>query len=233
MAKAAFSRAGSRIAPVFDVARPLRLVEAEGDRIVGESDAEFADDVPERRAAQLLALGVSAVVCGAMSRPMHAALVARGLRVIPFVTGDLRDVVQAWSSGAVTRPAFAMPGCRGGALRRRRGASGAGWEGRAGSGSAQGGRMAIGRSGGAGRGMGQGGGRGLGRGGGQGQGQGGGRGGGRGLGRMGGQLAAGAFGTCVCPACGHREPHQRGVPCVQTQCPKCGTAMTRGASDGQ
>jgi hypothetical protein len=50
---------------------------------------------------------------------------------------------------------------------------------------------------------------------------------GQGRGRMGGPLAGGAVGTCLCPKCGRREPHERGVPCVQKQCPKCGTAMTR------
>jgi hypothetical protein len=66
---------------------------------------------------------------------------------------------------------------------------------------------------------------------GQGRGRGGGRGsdrgGGRGPGRMGGPLAAGPGGNCVCPSCGHKAPHQAGVPCYQAQCPKCGAQMIR------
>jgi hypothetical protein len=63
-----------------------------------------------------------------------------------------------------------------------------------------------------------------------GMGQGGG--GGQGRGRQGqrgpgGPFAVNATGTCFCPKCGNREPHERGVPCLQKQCPKCGTAMTR------
>lgn len=53
----------------------------------------------------------------------------------------------------------------------------------------------------------------------------GGRGGGRG--RMGGLLAGGAVGTCLCPKCGHRKPHERGIPCTQVKCPQCGTVMIR------
>jgi len=64
--------------------------------------------------------------------------------------------------------------------------------------------------------------RGTGAGGGMGQGR-----GGRGAGRMGGSQAAGPDGACLCPQCGHREPHQRGVPCIQRTCPSCGTAMIR------
>ena len=63
-------------------------------------------------------------------------------------------------------------------------------------------------------------GRGLGFGRGQGLGAG-------GRGRMGG-FAAGPDGLCVCPKCGHKEPHQTGISCYNKKCPKCGTKMTRG-----
>jgi len=56
---------------------------------------------------------------------------------------------------------------------------------------------------------------------GSGQGQGGGR------GRNGGPIAGGAVGNCLCPQCNHRQPHERGVPCMQIKCPQCGTAMIR------
>ncbi len=49
-----------------------------------------------------------------------------------------------------------------------------------------------------------------------------------GAGRMQGDKAgAGPSGNCVCPKCGHEEPHQVGQPCNQKSCPKCGTRMTR------
>ncbi len=50
---------------------------------------------------------------------------------------------------------------------------------------------------------------------------------GQGQGRRGGPQAGGATGFCVCTACGYREPHERGVPCVQKRCPSCGAALTR------
>jgi hypothetical protein len=52
-----------------------------------------------------------------------------------------------------------------------------------------------------------------------------GRGGGRG--RMGGGSGAGLGGECICPNCGLRVTHQRGAPCYQIRCPKCGSPMTR------
>jgi ferredoxin len=65
---------------------------------------------------------------------------------------------------------------------------------------------------------------GFGRGMGRGQGMGSGHGGGRG--RMGG-FAAGPSGNCACPNCGYKISHQRGQPCYQMKCPKCGSPMTR------
>jgi len=52
------------------------------------------------------------------------------------------------------------------------------------------------------------------------------RGGGQGRGRGAGR-GLGSGGDCLCPNCGHREPHQLGVPCYTRKCPKCGALLTR------
>ena len=56
-----------------------------------------------------------------------------------------------------------------------------------------------------------------------------GRGAGGGGGRGGGNKpGSGPGGDCVCPKCGHKEPHVAGVRCIDQVCPKCGTKMMRG-----
>lgn len=73
--------------------------------------------------------------------------------------------------------------------------------------------------------------KGQGRGNGQGRGAGGGRGGGRGGGGRGQSGAAmGAGGSCLCPKCGRRFPHQPGVPCLDERCTDCGVALVREGS---
>ena len=52
------------------------------------------------------------------------------------------------------------------------------------------------------------------------------RGPGRGRGRGGG-FGGGPGGFCVCPACGHKAPHQQGMPCFEMKCPQCGAVMMR------
>ncbi len=195
--KAAFAVWNHRIAPVFDVARKVHVVETESGRIVGEAEESLPDDGGEGKGLRLAELGVDTLVCGAISRTTQAMVAAYGIRMIPFVAGDMREVIRAWLSGALEKEVFAMPGCGGQG-------QGRGGQGRGGQGQGRGGQ-------------------GQGRGG-QGQGKGW---GGAGLGRMGGPKAAGPSGECVCPKCGHREPHQRGIPCNQRQCPACGAAMAR------
>jgi predicted Fe-Mo cluster-binding NifX family protein len=197
--KAAFAHWDNRIAPVFDVARQIHLVEAKAGRIVGEATEILPHDPPALRANRMAGLNIDTLVCGAISKPLHGMLTAHGIHVIPFIAGDLGKVIQAWLRGRLDGSVFAMPGCRG------RGYRGAGRT----IFFNQEGYMMNGR--GQGR---------MGQGGGQGR-------GGRRPGRMGGPAAAGPSGYCVCPRCGQRESHVTGIPCVQQKCPKCGTGMMR------
>jgi len=64
--------------------------------------------------------------------------------------------------------------------------------------------------------------------GGRGGGAGSGKGSGGGQGRGGGSKpGSGPGGNCICPKCGHRQPHQTGQRCMDIACPLCGTRMAK------
>ncbi len=104
-----------RIAPVFDTARQICLVESAGTRIRSEETLALPSPV----VAWLLERRVDAVVCGAISRPFQERLTAAGIRVIPFVAGKLSEVIRAWLDGTIGGAAFTMPGCCGRRRMRR------------------------------------------------------------------------------------------------------------------
>jgi len=49
----------------------------------------------------------------------------------------------------------------------------------------------------------------------------------QGRGRQPGGSGLGLGGECVCPKCGAKTSHQRGVPCYEQFCPKCSSPMAR------
>ena len=45
------------------------------------------------------------------------------------------------------------------------------------------------------------------------------------------QHTMGKGGECICPKCNTSVPHQRGVPCQDERCSKCGAKMLRVGSE--
>lgn len=198
--KVAFAHWENRIAPVFDTAQQIHVIDTKSGQILRETQEVLPPDLTLKKALRLVELGIGTLVCGAISRPMHEIVAAYGIRVVPFVAGNLPEVIHAWCRGNLTHDAFAMPGCRGWGRQRFREMRGVYPK----VGTLRGRRN------------------GMGAGGRKGQDQTGQR-----PGRMGGSLADGPIFYCVCPQCGQRELYERGVPCSEHTCPKCGIAMIR------
>ncbi len=194
--KTAFSSWNSRIAPVFDVAGRICLVETEAGRILSETTEILPAEESVEKVRQLTRLRVNTLVCGAISRFLHDLVRSSGITVVPFVAGDLQEVIHAWIEGRLG-DSFAMPGCCG----RERGRAVRCSATRHGGASFREGRNSEDPDGyesewfsGAGRGR---------------------------------PVSPEMRGMCVCPRCGHCEPHRRGVSCLHVQCPLCGSMMIR------
>jgi len=108
--KAAFATWNNRIAPVFDAADHMHIVEIEAGGIVKEHLERLRSDAPVKKVLRLVEMGVDTLVCGAVSKPVYGILVAQGINVVGFVAGDLQQVVHAWLDGTISDPCFAMPG---------------------------------------------------------------------------------------------------------------------------
>lgn len=110
-----------RVSPVFDVAHFLLLVELDRGREVRRTTLELQSRDLARRVAELSQHRVGTLVCGAISRPLEAMLLAAGIQVIPQVCGLVEEVLAAYVADRLHDPTFLMPGCCG---RRRRGRRG-------------------------------------------------------------------------------------------------------------
>lgn len=100
-----------RVSPVCDVARRFVVVETHDNCEVARADVVIEPTTLPDRARQMTSLRWEVLICGAISRPLEAMLIASGMRVIANTCGPVQDVVAAFFSGEVLRGAFRMPGC--------------------------------------------------------------------------------------------------------------------------
>lgn len=135
--KTAISTYDKRVAPVFDTAREICLIDDTEENGPVRTFCRFEDDDLYAKVQWLANQGIETLICGAISRPLQMALTEAGIRVVSFVCGDLDEVVKAFPTGQLNTSVFAMPGCCG----RRRG-FGAG-RGRQGMGHGRGGMRGM------------------------------------------------------------------------------------------
>jgi len=109
--------ADDRVSPVFDVARRLLVVDAEQGAEAGRNEQALEEEPLALRARRVAELGVNVLICGAISRPLEAMLMAAGVEVIPQTCGRADEVLGTFLSGQLVGDVFVMPGCCG---RRRR-----------------------------------------------------------------------------------------------------------------
>jgi len=105
-----------RIAPVFDTALEAVVIETEQHEITGRETIRLPDGNPLDKIISLVNVGVSVVICGAISNPFRYQAMAYGVAVYTFIAGDVDAVIEAWLGNKLDRNAFALPGCG----RRRR-----------------------------------------------------------------------------------------------------------------
>jgi len=101
-----------RIAPVFDVASHLVLVDVESGRVIHREEVRLPKSGSDARVAELKHSSANLLICGAISAPLQRRIAASGIQVISFLCGAMDDVLAAYLDGAISNRDFAMPGCQ-------------------------------------------------------------------------------------------------------------------------
>ena len=101
---------GNRISPVFDSARTVLVAEVKDNKVVEKRHESIDRDlspVPET----LKDMGVSVLICGAISRIPANLIISSGITLIPFVTGNAAQVLTMYLNNDPVPPSCFMPGC--------------------------------------------------------------------------------------------------------------------------
>lgn len=101
----------NRISPVFDWSRNLLIVEIQSGREDKRQEVEVAATCPAERAGRLVDLGVTVLVCSAISEQLQSLIEERDIQVIPGVAGKIDDVLSAMISDSLPHPHLRMAGC--------------------------------------------------------------------------------------------------------------------------
>lgn len=109
------------VSPVFDASRCWRTFIVDASKNVTESGDIDVNDVDFSQRIRLLEnQKTDILICGAVSELFAQMIIAAGIEVVPFVTGSIDDVLQAYLEDRLIDEEYMLPGCFSGGRRRRR-----------------------------------------------------------------------------------------------------------------
>jgi len=103
-----------RVSPVFDTASRLLVVEIKEESEVARFETDISEHFLPSKTMRLTGLGIDTLICGAISRPLVYMITTAGIKLIPWISGQVEEVVQAFFTNTLFDPRFIMPGCAGG-----------------------------------------------------------------------------------------------------------------------
>lgn len=110
-----------RVSPLFDTACRVLITSGRGGN--GE-EHDLEGLAPPEKVRRIKELGAEVLICGAVSNPVASLVESAGIALLPWVSGPVDEVVEAFGMGQLDVPRFSMPGC--GRMRRCRGRRGGG-----------------------------------------------------------------------------------------------------------
>ncbi|MFH1476486.1 MAG: hypothetical protein ABIH24_03200 [Verrucomicrobiota bacterium] len=88
-------------------------MEAKEGKLINRQEYDLGSSEPFAKVIRLTELGIDTLICGAVSHPLADMIIARGIKLVPFVAGETDQVAKAYLAGNLLNTSFAMPGCCG------------------------------------------------------------------------------------------------------------------------
>jgi len=108
-----------RVAPLFDCCRRILIVLQTRDTDKQVADEDWSALPRIARPGRLKNLMVDLLICGGISCWMEDQIHRSGLRLMPWIAGEVWNVLTALREGSICNPCYLMPG-RGRCRRGRR-----------------------------------------------------------------------------------------------------------------
>ena len=109
----------NRIASLFESSDRFIIIDLSSQNRDESLIVTITNNSPTALLQILTSNNVRVLICGAISDCMKQMLESQKIDVIPWITGEIENVVTAYKLGRLLSPPFIMPGCRGIKGRRR------------------------------------------------------------------------------------------------------------------
>ncbi len=101
---------GNRISPVFDSATTLMIVEIKNSKIVSQTFEAFNPKFLIQIRSIFTTHQIKVLICGAITDVQSKSIEHSGIKLIPFITGNIDDVLACCLKKAHRISDFLMPG---------------------------------------------------------------------------------------------------------------------------
>lgn len=102
-----------RISPLFDEARKFVLFEAGEGRIIQKSTVPMSGESSAMRVIRLREVGVTTIICGAVSGYLSGVIAEQGLILYSWQSGPVDEVIALYLSGGLKQAEGCGKPCRG------------------------------------------------------------------------------------------------------------------------
>lgn len=99
-----------KVSPVFDTASRLLILQVENNRETLRSERDMDERNLARRCSRIKTLNLDTLICAAISRYFYRMLVAADIEVIPWISGPVEEVLEAYMHDTLHHSKFLMPG---------------------------------------------------------------------------------------------------------------------------
>ena len=99
--KVAIPMFNSRVSPRFDFAAKILIATIESGKISERQEYALTNIHQIKRSSLLCELGVKVLICGGISSFCHRLIIDNGIRVIPMIQGEIKEVLNDFIAGSL------------------------------------------------------------------------------------------------------------------------------------